>query len=293
MTGLILDIVVVVIAVLLLIFGIWRGMYKLIFGLVSALLALVLAIILVSPVSVVVVEKTTLDDRLVAVLDEPLSKSLTKGDVEIEFFDLDGDGVAAELGFVSDGVQKPLSEAFEDTSFALFGGLLENLLADNVEEDAQGLTLMGVLSATLVGYIIMAIVFVVLLIVLSIVVALLMKLIKAFVTRTYLGHFIDKALGAVLGLVISAVFIWGVLAIIRILGTYDWIIPVNELIESSTLTKLLYDNNILHDFIVDAFDIKALLDSLLGGLSGTGNAPAVDEGTVEEALRAVSSVILP
>ncbi len=288
MTGIILDVAIVVLTILLLIFGIWRGMYKLIFGLVSALLAVILAVILVSPVTTLIVDNTELDARLAAAIDEPLSGALPNGNVQIEFYDMDGDGEATELGCNMDGQIVPFAKALEGTPYAMLSGVLESVVAKNIDEKAEDVTLIGVLSAALVGYIITAIVFVVLLIVFAIVVALIMKLIKTFVTHTYLGHFVDKVLGAVLGLAISAVVVWGALAIIRILGTYEWIIPVNDLIKSSTLTKALYENNFLYNIIVDTVDIKGIIDGIISGLGGQGGSQTTE--AAQEIIGMVSNV---
>ena len=293
MTGIILDIAVVVITVLLLIFGIWRGMYKLIFGLVSALLAIVLAVICVSPVSTFIVDKTTLDERLSSAIDKPLSTALPNGDVVIQLLDLDGDGNASELGFVMDGEQHPFADLLEGTPYSMLSSVVESAVKGRVTEESSEVTFRAALVASITAYIIMAIVFILLLIIFSILVALIMKLIKKFVTHTYLGHFIDKLLGAVLGLAIAAVIIFGALAIIRMLGTYEWIIPVNNLIESSTLTKILYNNNYLYTFIVDMVDIQGLIDKIMSSFGGTtSTAESTDGSETQQAIGMLKNLVL-
>ncbi len=291
MTGIILDVAVVVITVLLLIFGIWRGMYKLIFGLVSALLAIVLTVICVSPVSTLIVDKTTLDERLSSAIDKPLSTALPNGDVVIQLLDLDGDGNATELGFVVEGEQHPFSDLLAGTPYSMLSSVVESAVKGRVTEESSEVTFRAALSASLTAYIIMAIVFIALLIVLSILVALIMKLIKKFVTHTYLGHFIDKLLGAVLGLAIAAVIIFGALAIIRTLGTYEWIIPVNNLIESSTLTKILYNNNFLYTFIVDRVDLKGLIDKIIESTGGGSSGTTTEETVTTEVIGTVKDIV--
>lgn len=283
MSGILLDVIVVVVAVLLLIFGLWRGMYKMIFGLVSSLLALILTIVLLSTVTGFVVDKTTLDERLSDAIDKPLLEAIPNGDVEINFYDLDGNGVADELGFMADGTPQPFSELLKGSNFALFSGVIEGVISGHIEKDSPvGVRFADVLSSTLVGYIIMAIVFVALLIIFAILVRILMSLIKKLVTRTYLGHFVDKLFGAVLGLVVAMVIIWGSLAVIRLLGTYEWIIPVNNVIEDSTITKFLFNNNIIYNFLVNSFNIKGVIDGILSGMGG---------GKGEETAESVSAMV--
>lgn len=268
MTGIVLDIIVVVLVALLLIFGIWRGMYKLIFGLVSSLLTIILAIVFISPVTGFLVDRTTLDERLGQAIDEPLTKSVPNGEIIIEYLDVDGDGIL-ELGYSADGVLHPFADLLAGTNFSMFSGVVESVLSGQVEE-GQNVTFINALSSTLVGYIIMAISFVALLIIFAIVVRLIMLLVKKLVTKTYVGHFINKLFGAILGIVISMVIIWGTLAIIKLLGTYEWIIPVNTLISESTLTKLLFDNNFIYNFLMDSFNIKEVIDSIIASAASIG-----------------------
>ena len=158
MTGIILDVAVIVITVLLLIFGIWRGMYKLIFGLVSALLAIVLTVLCVSPVSTLIVNKTMLDERLSSAIDQPLSAALPNGDVVIQLLDLDGDGNATELGFVVEGEQHPFSDLLAGTPYSMLSSVVESAVKGRVTEESSEVTFRAALSASLTAYIIMAIV---------------------------------------------------------------------------------------------------------------------------------------
>ena len=276
MNGLILDVIIVVIAILLIIFGIWRGMYKLIFGLVSSLIALVLAVVLASTVTSFVVGKTNVDDMLYEALDESIQGALPEevdaSNVEIVF---NADGTVTITHGVD--VKASISEYLADTSLAPLGGLLDSLVMSetslsviNPDAGTEGAkpvktTLAGVLSKTAIVYILMAIVFIVLWIVSYIVMRLIMLLIKKIVHTTYIGHFLDKVLGMVIGAVLAMVLIWGSLAVIRLLGTYTFIIPVNEIIETSTLTKLLFENNFLYDILVNSTNLQETIASLLGG----------------------------
>lgn len=273
MSGILLDIIVVVVAVLLLIFGLWRGMFKMIFGLVSSLLALILTIVLLSSVTTFVVEKTLLDDKLREAIDQPLTEAFPNSDVAVRFYDFENDGTADELGYEADGEVHKFADLLAGTPYSLLAGTLESIISGRLDEETTEITFINALSSTIVGYIVTAIVFVVLLIIFAIIVRILMALVNKFVTHTYVGHFFNKILGGVLGLVLAVVIIFGSLAVIRFLGTYDWIIPVNRVIEDSTLTKLLFDNNIIYNFLVDNFNIQNLIDSIISRVSG-GTASA-------------------
>ncbi len=206
----------------------------------------------------------------------------------IQLLDLDGDGNATELGFVVEGEQHPFADLLKGTPYSMLSGVVENAIKGRITEESSEVTFRAALTASLTAYIIMVIIFILLMIIFSILVALIMKLIKKFVTHTYLGHFVDKLLGAVLGLAIAAVIIFGALAIIKMLGTYEWIIPVNNLIESSTLTKILYNNNFLYTFIVDKVDLKGLIDKIIASVGGGTKG---DENSTKEIIGAVKDVV--
>ena len=139
---------------------------------------------------------------------------------------------------------------------------LESVINKNLQENEE-VAFATELVKILVIYIIMAICFILLLIILSILVHIILSLFKKFVQRTYAGHFIDKLLGAVLGIALAGIIIYGSLAIIKFLGTYEFIVPVNNLINSSRLTKFFFEKNYVYDWLVKSFDIKKIFDSMI------------------------------
>ncbi len=273
MTGLLLDVAVVVLAILLVMFGIWRGFYKLIFGLVTSVLALVLTIVLTGTVSTIIMEKTPIDERIAISLDEPLSKYIPNPNIEISFYDIDGDGEASELGFMLEEEIFAFEKALDGSYFKFVAGPLENIIRERLElrneDDSyvyESVVLLQGVSATLVSYIMLVVVGIVLFIVLTILVKLIMSLVKKLVTKSYLGYFIDKLFGGVLGIGIAGLVVFGALTIIQLLGTYEWIIPVNKLIAESTLTKLLLENNFLYALLNETVNLNAMINGLIGKL---------------------------
>ncbi len=296
MNGLILDVIVVVIAVLLIIFGLWRGMYKLIFGLISGIAALVLAIVLASTVTSFVIDKTNVDDWLLETLDEQVQgvipAEIDASNVDITF-NTDGTIVIAHGTDVYDTV----SAYLEGTPYSMLGGILDSVVSSKNtqavlnpsagEEGAAAVTttLAQVLSTAAIVYILLAAVFIILWILSYIIVRLIMFLIKKLVHGTYIGHFVDKLLGLVVGAAFAMVLIWGVLAVVRLLGTYTFILPVNELINSSTVTKLLYEHNFLYDFLVKSTNLQETIAGLIGRFAGTGESSGAAETAANIAAR--------
>lgn len=276
MNGLILDVVVAVVAVLLIIFGIWRGMYKLIFGLVSGIAAIVIAIMLSSTVTSAIIEKTKLDDLVFEALDEKIQEALPEEmhakEVTIVFYK---DGTMS----VSYGTKDmtSISEYLSETPYGMVGSLIDSLVSnetanklllptDEAEDAKNETTLANVLSTVAIVYIMLAAVFILLWILSYIIVRFVMYLIKKLVNKTYIGHFIDKLLGMVIGAALALVLVWGVLAVIRLLGTYTWIISINEVINSSTITKMLFENNVLYDMLVANTNLQETIAGLIGSL---------------------------
>ncbi len=283
--GLIVDVAVVVILLLLVIFGTWRGLYKLIFGLVSGLLSIVLAIVLVGTVTSFVVDKTELETTLGSAINETvlgaIPADLKAESVHVQFTE---EGITVtndETGDTYTSISEYVT-ASGNTSLSAVSSLLDSLMTgetivnaysttdDDGNVTTSSPTLADLFCMTATIYLLLVIDFIVLWIVAFIVLRLLMMLLKKIVTRTYVGHFMNKALGFAIGAIIGMVFIWGVLAVIKLLGTYTWIIPVNNVINSSTLTKFLYDNNILYSFLVETMNLQDTISGIVGSFSGFG-----------------------
>ena len=66
------------------------------------------------------------------------------------------------------------------------------------------------------------------------------------------------------------VIIWGALAVIKLLATYTWIVPVNEVIESSTITKWLFDNNYVYNLLVSTTNLQESISTLIGNFTQAG-----------------------
>ena len=282
--GLIVDVSVAVVLILLIIFGTWRGMYKLIYGLVSGLLAIVLAIVFAGTLTTFIVQKTELETKLNDVMNEAVLNALPA--------ELDAENV--HINFTEDGVSvvhdtngdtfSSVSEYVSQNggSFSAFASVIDSLATNEsvkqnfttTDEDGtettSSPTLADLLCVAVTTYVLLAASFIALWIVGYIVLRLLMFLLKKLVTHTYVGHFLNKLLGFVIGAVIGMVIVWGALAVIRLLGTYTWIIAVNNVINSSTLTKFLYEHNYLYTFLVETMNLQDTISGIVGSFSGIG-----------------------
>jgi len=250
---------VAVVVILLILFALWRGAYKMLFGLVSSLCAIILAIVLVGTVTQFIVQKTTIDDRIATAIDAPITSKIPNANAMISFYEIAGE---QKLGYTVEGEVQPFSSLLKGSVLSILSKPIESIISDKLS-DTQEVAFASILVATLVGYIMLAISFVILLIILSILIHILMALLKKFVQRTYLGNFVDKLLGAVLGIVLAGIIVYGALAIIKLLGTYEFIIPVNKLIDTSTITKFFFEKNFVYNWLVAHFNIKNIIDSII------------------------------
>ncbi|MBO4539082.1 MAG: CvpA family protein [Clostridia bacterium] len=286
--GLIVDAAVVVVLVLLIIFGTWRGMYKLIYGLVSGLLSIVLAIVLAGTVTGFIVEKTELETALNGALNQPVQKAIPEelhaSDIQVTYTE-DGVTIVDKEGNTYETVSEYVNTT--ESSLKPVASLLDSLVNNesvranytSTDEDGNFVsetspTLADLLCVTVTTYVLLALVFIALWIVAYIVLRLLMLLLKKIVTKTYVGHFLNKMLGFIIGAAVGMLIIWGALAVIRLLGTYTWIIAVNNVINSSTLTKWLYENNYLYTFLVETMDLQGTIAKIIGSFSGNSGSGA-------------------
>ncbi len=287
MVGILVDAGVIVLVLLLVLFGTWRGLYKLIFGLVSGLAAIILAFALAGTVTGLVVEKTELEKTLQESLNEQIQGVLPpEWDAQNVSLLFDAETGSLTVLHGSDEFAS-ISEYIAQTggTTSALSGLVESLTSNEnaknmviPKEETEAMpTLADLVCATAIAYILIAAVAITLWIVGYFVIRLLLFLVKKLITHTYVGHFVNKLLGFVAGLAIAMILVWGALAIIRLLGTYTWIISINQVIESTMLTKLLYENNYLYNFLVDSMDLQGMIANLVASFSSLGGGQAAEE----------------
>lgn len=280
----IIDIIIVSVLILAILFGLWRGMFKMLYGLISTLLALVIAVVLVSTVVTFVVDNTVWDDKLSEALAQPISSAMPSAQQLVSYYDLDNDPETPdELGFDrKDGNgARPFSELFQDNDNKL--KFLESVIKIAVENNlknapaeadgsAPSVVVMNAISSLLTTYILCAAAFIVLWILLYIIIRLLCMLFKKLVTQTYIGYYLNKVLGCILGAVLAMALVFGFLTVIRLMGNYEVVMPVNNIIEESSVAKFFADNNILYNFIADKIDVQSIVDKIMESISKAGTA---------------------
>lgn len=269
--GIVIDIVVVAIIVLVAILGIKRGFIKTLFGLLSIVIALVAAIFLTAPVVDVVTTNTEWDEDLRQELGVALGDKLPNSEISIHYAYLEGE--EPELVFVDEttGEVKAFSEIL--TGQALWGLIPQSWLneaaddilttqaaADEIEIDdpMNFVSFRNVTSQALVNVIYKVAGFIAVFIVARILIWIILRLLKKLTQNVYIAYFIDKMLGGILGLALGAVIILVILTILQLLGEMSFMTSVNELLASTTVTRIIMDNNFLYDLLVKYVDLSFL-----------------------------------
>lgn len=252
---------------LLVLFGLWRGMFKMIYGLISTLLALVLAVVLTTSVATAIIDNTQADEMIVTAIGQPLNALIPKGQQVVSFYDLDMDEETPdELGYNFDGQNYPFEDIMKDSKLAFLTGTVKGIVEKQVEKEGE-MAVIDAVTAVVTSYIIAAATYIALWIALYIVIRLLCVLLKKAVSHTYIGYYLNKVLGAVLGAAFGLFLVFAFLTLVRLLGNYEVIIPVNTVIESSSMVKLLAENNFLYTFIADKIDLQSMIDLIMARIS--------------------------
>jgi hypothetical protein len=247
-------------------------MYKMLYGFIASVVALTLAILLTSPVVTFTVDNTLVDEKLVDVVAQPLSRFIPNSQQVVAFYDMDNDpDTAEELGFDPGSGVQPYDKLFEGSKLSFLAPIIKPIVSKHIT--ANGPTpLIRSVVAVVTAYALSAAAFIILWILMFIVIRVVFLILKKVVTTTYLGYYLNKVVGGLLGIIISAALIFGFLTLIKLLGNYEQVIPINQMIENSTVAKLLANNNFLYNFIASQIDVQSLIDKLMAMIAKTGLA---------------------
>ena len=132
--------------------------------------------------------------------------------------------------------------------------------ADEIEIDdpMNFVSFRNVTSQALVNVIYKVAGFIAVFIVARILIWIILRLLKKLTQNVYIAYFIDKMLGGILGLALGAVIILVILTILQLLGEMSFMTSVNELLASTTVTRIIMDNNFLYDLLVKYVDLSFL-----------------------------------
>lgn len=272
--GLAVDVLAVVILLLFLVVGAKRGALKMTTGLVTFIGTFIAAILLFTPVTKLVIQSTSLDDKLMSALESPIASKLPGSYDTLYYNDLDGDPATPdELVCDKNNVATPFDQLFDGsdgTSKILKILNVQKLIRPMVEKtlaqgDVDHIYLVDAITFSLATLIITAGVFVVLLILIRIILGIVMRLLSKGAKSLYVVHFLDRLSGAVLGLVFGAVIVLVLITLVQVTQNLSFMAPVMEAASRSYLVKFIMENNFLYALVMNQLNFNELLAKLFPG----------------------------
>lgn len=269
----IIDYVIIGFAVLFLIIGLCRGLVKMAFGLLAGLASLVIAIMLCTTVAGAIVSGTDWHQGLT----NSIAGSVDIGAQANTNLVYDSQATEDVLGFYAENadgtmVFKPFKDIFEGNVFLqLLAGPIENGIISNYppeEAAADPKPASLLIAAWLAVLVLQVICFFVIWILAAIVLKVISILLKKLVSISFVGHFFDRALGAVMGVGIAWIIVMVVFTVIGLMRSMSFMEPVITHIDSSVIGKLLYENNFIYQLVSANVDFS----SVFGGASAASMA---------------------
>lgn len=276
--GIVIDIVVIALIILMVILGIKRGFVKSLFGLLSIVIALAAAIFLTAPVADAVAANTEWDEDLRQELATSIADTLPNSEASVRYVYVDGSEDPV-LVYIPEDTNEQVEFSEILSSGGLWSIMPESWLneaatdmlnaqaeADEIDLDdpTNFVSFREVTSQALVNVIYSVAGFIVVFIAARVLIWLLLLLLRKVVRNVYIAYFVDKMLGGIIGLALGLVIVLVLLTILQLMGEMSFMAKVNELLESTTITRLLMENNFLYELIAENVD----LSGLLGGTGG-------------------------
>ncbi len=261
-TGILADVCVLLVVVICLAVGVRRGFVKTIKGTLASILAVVIAVFCVTPITGLVVDSTQWNDTMATKISEQIDEVLPNAYAVVSYMDHDGNTATEDvLMFRINGDVKPYEEIFDGS---VFGGMglqktVQSFVEDCLTEKDSEVVFVDAISSGLVGIVFTIIIFIVLLIVVKIALNLLIFFLSRLVAELHLLHFADKVLGAVVGLITSAIIVLLGFTLIQTMSGLSFMEPVNLAMQNSYICKFIVEHNMIYDYIAGAFDIKSFL----------------------------------
>ncbi|MDR0696195.1 MAG: hypothetical protein LBF68_01440 [Christensenellaceae bacterium] len=258
LTGILIDAVVIVLTIIVALICSKVGFLKIFKGLLAAVLTIILAVMLINPIHTVLKDSTQWESDLSNSLATPLGSALkidssftlryipeeaategspvgivfTEGSTVISIDDLESDGNLFDFRktAIKHLVLPQAEKYFDDTPEGTVNVL--KTLADNV------------------SYIIMIVgIFIVLAIILRIVIGIILAIMKKLIARFYLIHFVDHLIGFVAGIAFVIGFVYVILGVLKAFDGRSFMDQIKTGIESTSLVKYLYNENLLTPII--------------------------------------------
>lgn len=216
----IVDIIIIAILALCVIFGYKRGLIGVAFKFLSLIIAIVLALLLYKPVANFVINNTGIDEEIEKTIAKNIDFSKYENKTEKEII---------EESNMPQVVVNQIKKSIDTT-------------IDTAKESVEK-TVTRQLSNSIINIAILIILFIVIKIIL-----LVINLVGDVISKLPLIKQFNKLGGTIYGILEGAIIVYGILALILIVTPMTQSTGLLEVINSSTLGNMLYNNNILLKF---------------------------------------------
>lgn len=214
--AIILDLVIIGIIVLSTFLGYKQGLIKVAFKIVSFFIAVVITLILYKPVTNIIINNTTWDETIENVIYEKLSATKIEQGEKITKEDTDLPGIV--VNYINDGITNTVGQAQEN-------------IARVISKE---------LTQSIIQIIVLAVTFIVTRILL-----IFAKVILEAVSELPIVKQFNEMGGIIYGILRAAIIIFAILALASFILPMVNQMAILEWINSSILTKFLYNHNII------------------------------------------------
>lgn len=216
------DLIIIGIIALCIFLGFKRGLIGVAFKFISLIIAIVLALLLHGPVSNFIINNTTIDEKI----EEVISKNVDFSKYENKSID--------EISNENNNIPDVLFKQFKDS-------IQESI--DSAKGNVQQ-AIVKKLSNSIINITIILILFILIKIILAII-----NLMADIISKLPVINQFNKLGGVIYGLIEGFLIIYILMAICLIIAPLIQATGIIEMINSSSIGKILYDNNILLKFI--------------------------------------------
>lgn len=208
----VVDLIILIIMVSSIFVGLKKGLISCIIDIAAVIVALILAILLCRPITNVVIENTNFDESLATTISQNIPLSDT--DFKVEANTNLPEGIVNYINSITENVNTSKDEAFNAIGVELASGIIS------------------------------IIVFIAIFVIVRLVLALI-KVVSKIIDKIPLLSQVNKVGGAICGAIEGAIIIYVIFAVISMIAPVISNTNLLELINSSNIGSIMYNNNLV------------------------------------------------
>ncbi len=208
----VVDLIILIIMVSSIFVGLKKGLISCIIDIAAVIVALILAILLCRPITNVVIENTNFDESLATTISQNIPLSDT--DFKVEANTNLPEGIVNYINSITENVNTSKDEAFNAIGVELASGIIS------------------------------IIIFIAIFVIVRLVLALI-KVVSKIIDKIPLLSQVNKVGGAICGAIEGAIIIYVIFAVISMIAPVISNTNLLELINSSNIGSIMYNNNLV------------------------------------------------